>query len=626
MIFNSSSSSLYLNRRNAGRTLALLLCLLAFQYLLVDASRANRLERQQSENGEPAATRTDSHATGSISGRVVSEDGQPLAYVRVVLISRKGGEGERSAAATGTDGRFRFRNVEAGAYSIETYLPSYYSESDLAYDSGGRDYYRIGDTATIRMFKGGVITGKVTTTGGEPVIGARVSAVRVRDGDGRPVVDTLQYGGSFSTTDDRGVYRIYGLKPGSYLVAVGGDSPYGGQPLSLYTGMAPTYYPSATPDGASEVKVAAGQEATGIDIRFRGEQGHTVSGKVIGTLSQDSYTELRLTTVKGRIPVADTYLYGSGENSSGGFEFDGVADGEYELTAESSSQKGAGFDSEPRRISVRGADVTGLKIVLAPRGSLSGHLIMDAAHDAKDKCGNERGARPEEVVVKAQLDRQGASKVPQHSSFSSRLLEITPDNKGEFTLRNVSAGHYRISLRLPGKSWYVRSISLAGGAKSTVASRASATPAANQTVVRDGLNIRSGENVSGLAITVAEGAAYLSGKVVAQEGTALPVRLRIYLVPVAKESADDALRFPETLIGPDGRFAFDNIAPGSYRIIAQPVSDSDDSATSKQPVSWDADGRSKLYREAERINAEVDLKTCQSMDDYVLKYPQQAIK
>ena len=188
MIYNSSGSSLYLNRRKTGRTLALLFCLLAFQCQGFGPTRANQPGQQGSEKGEAAATRTDSAATGSINGRVVGDDGQPLAYVRVYLVSRKGAEGERRAAATEKDGRFHFRNVEADVYSIETYLPSYFSESDLAYDSGGRDYYRIGDTATIRMFKGGVITGKVTTIGGEPVIDARVAAIRVRDGDGRPAL------------------------------------------------------------------------------------------------------------------------------------------------------------------------------------------------------------------------------------------------------------------------------------------------------------------------------------------------------------------------------------------------------------------------------------------------------
>jgi hypothetical protein len=60
-----------------------------------------------------------------------------------------------------------------------------------------------------------VLTGVVVDENGEPSPGTQVRAMRVvmRTGE-----KTLQQSGS-DTTDDRGVYRIYGQQPGDYIVS-----------------------------------------------------------------------------------------------------------------------------------------------------------------------------------------------------------------------------------------------------------------------------------------------------------------------------------------------------------------------------------------------------------------------
>ena len=79
-----------------------------------------------------------------------------------------------------------------------------------------------------------------------------VRAYMIRDSRGQPT----RYGtpSQERTTDDRGVYRIYGLAPGTYLVAAGGgrSSAYS---VSAYATDAPTYAPSSTRDTAAEVVV-----------------------------------------------------------------------------------------------------------------------------------------------------------------------------------------------------------------------------------------------------------------------------------------------------------------------------------------------------------------------------------
>src|SRR4030095_10196519 len=133
-------------------------------------------------------------------------------------------------------------------------------------------------------------------------------------------------------TDDRGVYRFYGLSPGSYLVwaakpRIGLLAP------TAYDNDTPTYSPSSTRDTASEVVVRDGEEITA-DIQYRAEPGHAISGKVVGVL--ESQTQFSLGASINLIDVRDrSSLVGTSANSNDNFSFAiyGVADGEYELSA-----------------------------------------------------------------------------------------------------------------------------------------------------------------------------------------------------------------------------------------------------------------------------------------------------
>ena len=65
------------------------------------------------------------------------------------------------------------------------------------------------------MPRGGVIAGTVLDEHGEPAVGTQVRVYRYNRQSG---VRTPQLAGN-DATDDRGMYRIYGLQIGDYLVA-----------------------------------------------------------------------------------------------------------------------------------------------------------------------------------------------------------------------------------------------------------------------------------------------------------------------------------------------------------------------------------------------------------------------
>src|SRR5262249_40273049 len=141
--------------------------------------------------------------------------------------------------------------------------------------------YHVGDSVSFVLIKGGVITGTVTNVAGDPVIGVHVSARMIRDSNDR------RSGRGFErrvNTDDRGIYRIYGLPAGTYIVVAGGTDEYLEWGINPFSNDLPTYAPSSTRDTADEISVRVGEETSNVDIRYRGEQGRTISGTVGGEL------------------------------------------------------------------------------------------------------------------------------------------------------------------------------------------------------------------------------------------------------------------------------------------------------------------------------------------------------
>jgi len=138
--------------------------------------------------------------------------------------------------------------------------------------------------------------------------------------------------------------------------------------------------------------------------------------------------------------------------------------------------------------------------------------------------------------------------------------------------------------------------------------------ARNPNVPRDGLTLTSGEHVSGLSVTIAEGAAKLSGHISTVLGQPLSPSVRIYLVPAEQEAAENILRFYEARPEINGIFALDYIAPGKYWIVVRPVEVNNPGAT--KPVRQDAILRAKVFREAEVQRKTVTLKPCEEVADF----------
>jgi hypothetical protein len=334
--------------------------------------------------------------TGSISGVVtLAGSGTPVRRAQVILGG--GGRGGRTAM-TNEEGRFSFIALPAGRFTLNVVKPGY---SSMAY--GAKKPGRQGtpiqladgqslSNADVTLPKGGVITGVVVDEYGDPSPNTAVRAYRYVMQNGESTLQMTQQ----SQTDDRGVYRIFQLLPGDYLVGAvprnagvtdmarqiqsqlepllqqvqaaggvgavlaGGGGAIGslmasgrGQQLmeqvqvlqqqlaeqpEQNTAYAPVYYPGTTTfSQASRITLDAGQERGGIDFRLQLVPTARVSGRITGP-DPAMPPGTQVTLQPARQPGGSSLPAGLGMSGArvmpdGSFSFQSVTPGQYRLIA-----------------------------------------------------------------------------------------------------------------------------------------------------------------------------------------------------------------------------------------------------------------------------------------------------
>jgi hypothetical protein len=557
--------------------------------LLVFALSAAAQERQ------PAA-KEKSDAPGTISGRVVNESGQPLPNA-VVQVRAVGATAAPNVALTDREGAFHAVGLDPAAYYVSAAAPAH--TPPPREPSTPVPTYRPGDSVTLTLIKGGAVTGTVVNANGEPVVAIAVRVQMIRDHNGR----SLPRGAVRERmTDDRGIYRVYGLMTGTYVVSAGGPTESSHSFINTFETDVATYAPSSTRDTAAEISVRAGEEVNGVDIRYRAEPGRTISGEVKVPTPQSRFTVTLAAAGDAAAQWHTNYYQGGGAES---FVFNGIADGDYDIYALFYSQAGERGVSEQKRISVQGADVAGLVLTTRPFGSVAGRLVVEETTVA-ECTGKERPLFNETLVSAWHNENAAAKRTPQ--AVWSMGVPQAPNAEGNFVLGGLAAGEYFFTARSQAKHWYLRSVSLAPAAS------AGAKPGAKPVdATRVWTVVKPADKLSGLTITLAHGAATLRGKLA--EGEQAPARMVVYLVPAERERAEEVLRFFATQMSPDTKFAFNNIPPGRYWILAQPT-EGEGQSLSRIRFPHETAYRAQLRRDAEATKNEIELKPCQNVPDF----------
>ena len=559
----------------------------------------------------PADETQTAPATGAITGRV-SEGGRPVPNA-TVIVRGSSPFAQPRLTATDNEGNFQVNDLPAELYIVSASAPGYVTPPR---DDGPMAFTRIGESLDLSMVKGGVITGSVTSPTGEPAVQIAVRAIMIKDASGQP--PRFPPNQAFRVTDDRGIYRLYGLQPGTYLVAAGGRGSFGVS-SGAYDFDVPTYAPSSTRDTASEITVRAGDEMTGVDIRYRGDSGRVVTGVVTGLVEQSQpgpgSPTINMLQISNGVPLgtSSTFQMPGGR----GFTFYGVADGDYELTAQLFLGPGESLVSESRRISVKGGDVTGIELALKPLASIGGKVTFEAS--TAPECKNKRRPLISETMIAARRSEKGIPK-DQLRPMAYFVAQGSPNKSGEFVLRNLRPGPYNLNTRFFAKYWYLNSITR--DAPSGGPATAKTGPANRQTdLARNQLNLKTGERVFGVTISLAEGAASLRGTIKLEAGQTVPARLYVHLVPSEKERLDDVLRVFAARVNADGTFALNNLPPGRYWAVARVAQESETDMSARVRMPDEGELRTQIKRAAEAGKAAVAFQPCQNVTDYQLGSP-----
>ena len=531
-----------------------------------------------------------------ISGLVVTDEAAKVPIRRAAVSLRNTDAGGALMFMTDDDGRFEFRNLPAGRFTLSASKPGY-----VAMNYGAKrpqtpgltialaDGQHVSDV-TIRMPRGAVITGRVVGDQGQPVPNLRIVASERVIVNGEP---SYRGFGSGAMTDDRGIYRIYGLWGGSYIVhasispglALGGGAPRvttaaevqwaqsaaSNRPGATASALPPppprgqghryttVYYPGTTDHaGASAITIATGEERSAVDFVVQLVPTATVEGVILGVDGQPVGTNVQIMALtKATVPMPGLFEFPPRASvaSDGRFSVSGLAPGEYIVTARAASSAarpmpgGRGAQGPPSMdlwatadLSIAGLDTSGVVLRLAPGMKVSGRIVAEATTQPAPtdfSTGNVRLMSP------------------PSAGMSLGVPPGQTNADGTFTFVGVPPGSYYFGANLMGgtparPAWTTKSATVNG-----------------RDILDAPLDIRPGEDVSNVIVTFTDRLTTLSGSLTDQAGRPAPGYF-VMAFPVNSTYWRQQSRWlrPPTRPASDGRFSVVGLPPGEYHLAA----------------------------------------------------------
>ena len=552
--------------------------------------------QQRDPTAKPVEKRV---GTAIVAGRVMSSDtgDTPIRRAVVTLISAE--RVESVSAITDNEGRFAFADLADGRYTLNARKAAH-----LSINYGAKRPGRPGTTLILAagqrmtdlrlvLQPGAVITGVARMPNGDPVPNTQVLAIPVAQstGGGRYVEQTT------FRTDDRGEYRIYGLMPDTYFVAVlpsigraeihqrttaeyddlvrtlaqrpaqlqtpgATPTPVPPPPPAPLVGFAPTYYPG-TPivANASPITVRAGSVREGIDIPVAMVRVGTISGVVRGIDGRPTQdVQLSVTPGGPALPFSvSSSVRTNRPDKDGKFTLTNVAPGSYRITARGG---GVTYSNDGTSVNIRGdlqtqwavadvqvqgEDVEGLMLQLQSGLTFTGKMVA-AGNAPQPETWKGAGIRIQEP-------RSGPANVVLNGVSTSGAAQRGTNalDDGTFEITGVQPATYEIEVTLPPairSIWSVKSI-IAGGRE-----------------VRDAPLTFDQGSLSGVVVTLTDQPTQLSGTLSSASGQAAT---DYYVVVFPADRTLWHERSPRIRVmrpAADGGFSVRDLLPGAYRIAA----------------------------------------------------------
>jgi hypothetical protein len=508
--------------------------------------------------------------SATVSGIVVDADNKPMRQVEVHL---EGDPRASRAVITRDDGRFVFSNVSAGEFALRATKAGYPDANHGAKKSGRpgaklqlRDADRVTDVV-LHMERGAVLTGTVFDDRGQPLPGASVTAFQTFTAlDGSITLRAVvRSGSSFPNTDDRGVFRFFGLPAGDYIVGLSpffrgmgdaarvpsddeirdafaratGPMQFGGaapkvtptidRPRMNYTAV---FFPGVTnPLDAARIHVSAGEVRSGLDLHAVLRPNATISGVIAGYDGPDR-PEVILAMPAAAGLGTTRYSLSQPDRT---FSLANLTPGEYVIYARTRIAPVL-MDSQP--VIVTTGDVAGITLRLAPPSSIDGQLVFDAA------------APP------ASLQAFAASLYPTSSTSYGPLPNGAPAGAdGRFKIDGITQSRAWIGVRVPaGKSrtepaWMVSSIMLG-----------------DRDVTDLPLDFQAGQALPKLTVTVTDKISSLSGRILRADGSPASDVFVIAVPADPQYWVWSSRRIKSARPDADGNYVFPGLPAGEYKV------------------------------------------------------------
>ncbi len=483
--------------------------------------------------------------TATVAG-VVTLKGEPARNVLVVLqAAEKYQQNQTPRVKTDEAGRFRFERVKAGRYTLGAVAPGYSAPSENMYGAQGKSITvaegETLDTLEIQLRFGAVITGRVTDSRGNAIVGHGLELFRMNEHE-KPERVWLGPNGMFSATDDRGIYRVFGLPEGRYLVSLGFEQRPNSITMTTVRVLYPkTYYPNATTIAdAKIVKVSEGQEVTGIDISIgAARKNYDVAGRL--TYSENGQPAAGVEIGYG-VVASDGKRIGPTANNdfktdaNGEFRLQNILPGKYVAFAD--PELGDNWYSEPVRFEIGEADVEGLELKLHRSGTISGVAVIEGTADPI-------------VLAKLTALRLNAFVSGSNLIAPTYRNKITPAANGSFTAKGIA----------PGRAVFSLAYNEALSAFTILRVERDGVPQS------EGIEIGAGEQISGVRVVIGYGKGVIRGQVQVVGGV-IPntIQIRVYV----RQPGGRMSSLNSATVDVRGQFRIENLPSGEYELVLSP--------------------------------------------------------
>src|SRR6266436_8466449 len=463
--------------------------------------------------------------TGVISGRMTLK-AKPAPQVAMVLY----GDGDSAIrlpsgkleTTTDANGVYRLTGLPAGSYWVKPMTPAFV-------EMGRKVTIGDGETAAgidFELVKGGVITGRITDADGHPVIEERVDLFDAEPASNQTAEKVGNVRLQNGQTDDRGIYRILGVAPGRYKVAVGND---GGNVLwrSEPRRYRRVFFSGVTDPGrATVIEVSEGSETSHVDIPLDGPiRTFAASGVVLDEQTNQPAPNMQCWISDQRREFIPLEVI---SNSQGQFQIDRLLPGDYQVRAE--PEHGDGVRSNPVSFQIVDRDIDGLVIKTAKGAGIAGVVVLENNKD------------PVVMDKLRQLSVGTWNLTAADSQYVWHSSPINPDYS--FSIKGLNAGSVLLSIDHEEAGFSLARIEY---------------PKATPT---DRIPVNADQQITGVRVIVRYGTATINGTVKIVNGQ-LPGHSRL-LVRVKEINALDRLSGVE--VDDRGHFTIRNLAAGTYLV------------------------------------------------------------